>query len=118
MAMKTSPSSLRSIIAIWRWPTRVWCVLAPLLLFVGYPLSFAPACWMMCRSRSGTELTVLSVAYRPVAESVLRGPLWYTSFMRWSIQQGLPAGVTLEDDPEALVFSFPRQGYASRILCL
>jgi len=63
-------------------------------------------------------MVVFSLVYRPVAESIIRGPLWYQSVMRWGIRQGLPTGVTLEDVPDAIVFNFPARGYTTTILSL
>lgn len=117
-AMNARPNHRRSIVAIWLWPPRVWCVVTPLLLFFAYLLSFAPACWIAGWTKSRTAMSFISLAYRPVAASIILGPRPYSSCMRWSIQLGLPAGVTLEEVPEAIIVTFPSQGYTHTILSL
>lgn len=93
-------------------------MLVPILLVVGYPLSFVPACWIAGWSKSSTSCQVVSLLYAPIAESVIVGPEWYGSAMRWSIQSGLPNGVTLMDEPRGIVLQFPFQGFAYTILYL
>lgn len=57
-----------------------WATVALVVVFVGYPLSFGPACWVTSRLNTGAN--VLPSAYRPIiwglSMSGLNKPIrWY-----------------------------------------
>ena len=69
-----------------------WATVVLVVVLVGYPLSFGPACWIT--SRRGTTPEVIYKIYRPVIYNWGRAPrsgsLWKA--VHWYAQLGAPGG--------------------------
>ena len=102
-------------IAIWRWPKWTWAIWVAMLL-LSYPASFAPACWIAAGSGSSEYCRIVSLIYGPVAQSIIEGPEFYSSPMRWYIRLGLPNDVELMDERQGVVLVFPKLKFTYTIL--
>jgi len=54
-----------------------WATVGLVVVLVGYPLNFGPACWISSRVQPSGE--AVSLFYRPVAWVIYNGPDWITN---------------------------------------
>lgn len=118
MAALSWTNAHRSVFAVWRWQRPRLIAILLVVFVLAYPMSFGPACWFAAWSRSPKICGVVSLIYKPVAISVVRGPLWYSTLMRSHIHSGLPKGVTLENESNGIFLSFPFDGFTYTVLSM
>jgi hypothetical protein len=60
-----------------------WATVALVVVLVGYPLSFGPACW--ATNRHWQYLPLTANAYRPLVRLAMEGPDWVSRpLCRWA----------------------------------
>jgi len=57
-----------------------WITVALLVVLVGYPLSFGPACWISSRTNSGARSVQL--IYGPICTALSHVPILFSSAVR------------------------------------
>lgn len=65
-----------------------WITVALVVLLVGYPLSFGPACWWFS-PETMPGISVAPIAYWPFGWAALNGPNWVTvAISRYALLSG------------------------------
>jgi hypothetical protein len=58
-----------------------WATVVVVVVLIGYPLSFGPACWVSSHSGRGSAL--VSTVYQPILWSVFDGPALVVTPVWW-----------------------------------
>ncbi len=61
----------------------LWAIVALVVVLVGYPLSFGPACWLASHADSGGDF--VSAIYQPFLRVYMKGPPGIQDVARWYV---------------------------------
>jgi hypothetical protein len=80
-----------------------WATVVLLALFVAYPLSFGPACWLVSRANAGADW--LPFCYGPIISGLAMKPTRLSGTIQWYSRLGaapgwewVPDGIPISDD--------------------
>jgi hypothetical protein len=67
-----------------------WITVALVVVLVGYPVSFGPACWIA--ERNWTYVPIAICVYGPLVQIAYNGPVWVKGPLRWWASVGTSEG--------------------------
>jgi hypothetical protein len=81
-----------------------WATVALVVVLVGYPLSFGPACWINGRTHARDDLFL--AAYRPFVRAYSYSPSVVQAPAKWYVELWLPPRIEFVGKPDAHWFVY------------